>query len=74
MAAVNAALTNGDYTAWVAAETALSPNAPILQKITAANFSSYSDAYKLRVQADTILKGLGLTGNMGWGMMGGAGK
>jgi hypothetical protein len=75
MDAINAALTNNDYASWVTAEKAVNTNAPILQKITADNFSRYADAYKLRAQADAIMKDLGLSGRgdggFGPGMMGG---
>jgi hypothetical protein len=67
--AVNAALEAGDYNAWVTAEKAVNENSPILSKITADNFSKYSEAYKLRKQADSILTELGVNdhGDKGFG-------
>jgi Spy/CpxP family protein refolding chaperone len=58
--AVKAAITASDYTAWVAAEKAINENSPLLTKITADNFSKYVEAYNLRVQADAIMKDLGV--------------
>lgn len=60
MAAVNAALSAGDYNAWVTAVKAQNANNPVLSKITADNFSRYVEANKLRVQADAIMKELGI--------------
>jgi len=75
--AVKAALVASDYNAWVAAQTAVNANCPLLTKITADNFSQYVQAYNLRIQADTIVQGLGIdgpgNGGLGFGMMGGAG-
>lgn len=47
-AAVESALNNGDYTAWVAAEKSLNENSPMLSKVTADNFSTYVQEYKDR--------------------------
>lgn len=66
--AVRAALAAGDYAAWVKAEKALNENSPILQKITADNFSKFAEAHRLREQADTIMKELGLNDGPGLGM------
>jgi hypothetical protein len=66
--AVKTALNAGDYTAWVTAIKAVDANSPLLTKITADNFSKYLEANKLREQADTILKDLGVTNS---GFMGG---
>jgi len=66
-AAIDAALTANDYNAWV---TAVGPNAPILKKITATNFSSYVQLYNLRVQEQALATQLGLTGANGSGMGG----
>jgi hypothetical protein len=62
MDAVKAALDAGNYNAWVTATKALNPNCPNLQKITADNFSKYVEANKLREQADSIFKELGVNG------------
>jgi Skp family chaperone for outer membrane proteins len=59
-AAVQAALTAGDYDAWVAAEKALNEDCPMLEKVTAANFSQYAKAYSLRAQADSLLAEIGI--------------
>jgi hypothetical protein len=48
MEAVNAALEAGDYTAWVTAEKAIDANSPMLEKVTADNFSDYVAKYKER--------------------------
>lgn len=67
--AVQAALSASDYNAWVAAEKAIDADCPMLSKITAANFSKYAEAMKLRLQADTIMKDLGVDGpGMGQGL------
>jgi len=72
-AAVSAAISANDYNAWV---TAVGPNAPILKQVTAANFSTYVQAYNLEVQANalevqahTLMTGIGVKGE-GFGMMG----
>lgn len=62
--AEEAALKANDYNAWV---KAVGTNAPILEKITATNFSRYVELYKLREQEKTIMTELGLEGN-GHGM------
>jgi len=63
-AAVVAALKANDYNAWV---TAVGPNAPILQKINASNFSRFVEAYNLRQQADAIMTELGVNQGLGMG-------
>ncbi|MFA6194486.1 MAG: hypothetical protein WC719_01910 [Patescibacteria group bacterium] len=69
MTAVRAALTASDYNAWVAAEKAINEDCPMLAKITADNFSKYAEAMKLRLQADAIMKDLGVDGpGMGQGL------
>lgn len=65
--AVSAALKANDYNAWV---KAVGPNAPILQKINASNFSRFVEAYNLRQQADTIMTELGVNKGLGMGMGG----
>ena len=71
MTAVKNALAASDYNAWVTAEKAMNENSPILSKITADNFSKYVQAYNLRVQADAIMKDLGIDNpGMGQGMPG----
>ncbi len=68
LAAVKAALTASDYNAWVTAEKAINAKSPLLSKITADNFGKYVEAYNLRLQADTIMKDLGINGRgMGFG-------
>lgn len=68
--AVETALTNGDYSAWVTAQKALDENCPALTKITADNFSKYVEANNLRKQADSIMKDLGMNGGGKEGMSG----
>lgn len=67
--AIKAALTAGDYNAWVTAEKALNTNSPILSKISADNFDKYVEANNLRLKAETIMKELGISGlGMGSGL------
>jgi len=75
--AVKAALAAGDYNAWVAAVKAQGKNSQVLEKINSGNFSRYVEANKLREQADSIFKELGVNGcgiiggkSGGHGMMG----
>ena len=73
--AVKAALTAGDYNAWVTAVKALNANSPLLEKINSSNFSRYVEANKLQGQADSILKDLGIEGcGLGIGMGRGCNK
>lgn len=74
--AVKAALTASDYNAWVAAHKAINENCPLLDSITADNFSQYVEAMNLRDQSDLILKNLGVEGRemMGLGMGGMMGR
>jgi len=86
IAAVNTALANSDYNAWVTAVTALNVNpnpnvkandnakvkTNITQKITAANFPKLVEAYNLEKQLQAKLTELGLNDN-GKGMMLGLG-
>lgn len=67
--AIETALKNSDYNAWVTAVKVENTNSPLLTKITSSNFASYVQAYNLRKQADTIMKGLGVNGE-GFGMGG----
>jgi len=62
IAAVNAAITAGNYSAWVTAETALNAKSNLLTKITADNFGQYTQAISLQKQAQTIMTNLGLNG------------
>ncbi len=59
-AAVQAALGNNDYQAWL---TAIGSSSPLAAKITASNFPQYVQAYNLRRQADQIMSNLGLNHN-----------
>lgn len=70
--AVETALTNSDYNAWVTAQKALDTNSPLLTKVTSDNFNKYAQANNLRKQADSIMKDLGING-AGRGNMGGFG-
>jgi hypothetical protein len=73
MTAIQTALTNGDYNAWVTAVKAKNPKSPLLTKITAANFSQYVQANNLETQAENIFKTLGVNGGEGR-FMGGEGR
>lgn len=55
--AVQAALDNSDYDAWVAAE---GENSPMLEKINADNFPQLLEAHKLMEQAHQIMTDLGI--------------
>lgn len=71
MDAIRSAVTAGDYNAWVTAVKAINEKNPDLSKINADNFSRYAEASKLRDQADSIFKELGVNGG---GMMRGEGR
>lgn len=58
--AVQTALKNSDYKAWVIAEKDINPNSPLLAKVNEGNFSRYVEAYNLLSKADAIMKDLGL--------------
>jgi len=62
MTAVQAAVTAGDYNAWVTAVTALNAKSPLLSKINSGNFTSYVQARNLQTQAASIMKTLGVNG------------
>lgn len=68
--AIEKALDNGDYSAWVTAVKAENENCPLLTKINASNFSTYVQAHNLRQQANEILKNLGIEDEKGFGEMG----
>ncbi len=63
--AVEAALSAGDYDAWVAAEGS---DSPIVTKVTKDNFAQFVQAHNLMEQARTILSGIGLDASAGHGM------
>lgn len=63
--AVEAAITNGDYNAWV---VAVGVNNPMLTKITKDNFPKLVEAHNLRKQADSIMTELGIEKGAGQGM------
>ncbi len=46
--AIQTALNNNDYNAWVTAMTVQNPNSPLLKTMTADNFSAYAAKYKTR--------------------------
>ena len=71
-APIEAAITAGDYNAWVTAQKALDENCPLLAKITKDNFNRYVESFKLRQQAEVIDKELGLEHGFG-GRHGGVG-
>lgn len=60
MTAIKTALDAGDYSAWVTAVKAIHSDSPLLTEITSDKFSKYVEAIKLREQADTIMKDLGV--------------
>ncbi len=55
--AIEAAINAGDYSAWVAA---VGEDCPMLDKITADNFSKFVEAHRLRQAADQIMTELGI--------------
>lgn len=65
--AVQAALDNSDYSAWL---TAIGTSSSISTKINSDNFPKLVEAYKLRAQADKILEDLGLEHGKGLGIGG----
>jgi len=67
MLAVQTALKNKDYNAWVTAVKAIDEDAPILAKITEDNFSKLTEANGYMEKARTIMEELGVQGE---GMMG----
>jgi len=73
--AVQAAISSGNYDAWV---LAVGDDCPYLDKITKDNFSKLVEAQNLRVQADKIMTDLGIEKRMGeghgFGMMKGEGR
>ena len=71
-APIEAAITAGDYNAWVTAQKALDENCPLLAKITKDNFNRYVESFKLRQQAEAIDQELGLEHGFG-GRHGGVG-
>jgi len=71
-APIEAAITAGDYNAWVTAQKALDENCPLLAKITKDNFNRYVESFKLRQQAEAIDQELGLERGFG-GRHGGVG-
>lgn len=70
-AAAEAAINANDYQAWVAAVGTASPMA---QKVTAANFSRFSEAHKLMTQARDIMSELGIEEGPGMGRGHGQGQ
>lgn len=71
-AAVNTAVTAGDYAAWKAAMSSLPTNGrggDMTTVITEANFPRFVEMHRLMTQADAIRTELGLT-DMGPGMHG----
>lgn len=68
-AAIQAAISNNDYQAWL---TAVGANSYLATKVTATNFSQYvqaynlnTQAYNLKQQANKILLDLGIQGKAG---------
>lgn len=55
--AIQTAMNNSDYQAWL---TAVGSDNPMVKKITVDNFSKLVEAYKLRQQANKIMEDLGL--------------
>lgn len=58
--AIEAALTAGDYQAWVNAQQIIDKDCPILAKITKDNFDRYVASWRLRQQAELIDQELGI--------------
>ncbi|MFH1661736.1 MAG: hypothetical protein ABIA02_01410 [Candidatus Falkowbacteria bacterium] len=55
--AMNTALENNDYNAWV---EAVGEDCPMLEKINADNFSRFVEAHNLQEQARAIMEELGI--------------
>lgn len=64
-AAVEAALSAGDYDAWVSAE---GTSSPLVSKVNKDNFSQFVEAHNLMEQARTILSNIGVDANVGHGL------
>jgi hypothetical protein len=62
--AIDAAISAGDYNAWV---KAVGDKSPLLKKITASNFSQYVQAENLMKQAAAIYQQLGINQGEGLG-------
>jgi hypothetical protein len=74
--AIQTAIDDEDYDAWVAAVEAVNENSPLLSKITSDNFDDYVEASQLVEKANSIFKDLGVNGvniGMGGGQPGGHG-
>ena len=71
-APIEAAITVGDYNAWVTAQKSLDEDCPLLAKITKDNFNRYVESFKLRQQAEAIDKELDI--ERGFGGHGGPGQ
>lgn len=66
--AVQTALKNNDYAAWVAA---VGTSSPLVAKITTANFAQYVQAFNLEQQADALRQqAAGILKNLGVGFGG----
>ncbi len=74
-AAMQTAINSGNYDTWVSAvKTQMGEDAPILEKVTADNFSQFVEAHKLMVQAQEKFKAIGLDEGMGMNMGHGQGR
>ncbi|MCF7836447.1 hypothetical protein K9N08_00790 [Candidatus Gracilibacteria bacterium] len=60
--AIQAAVEAGDYETWTSLIAEKNPDAPILEKITAENFSQLQELHELRGEMKTIQEELGLNG------------
>ncbi|HRH21631.1 MAG TPA: hypothetical protein PLJ58_00350 [bacterium] len=64
-AAMDKALTENNYNAWVLAVKAMNPESPILAKINATNFSKLVEIHNLRKQLDVKMTELDIKEVMG---------
>ena len=73
IAAMQTAVNSGSYETFSqAVKTQFGENSPILKKVTADNFTQFTEAYKLMVQAQEKFKAIGLEADSGMinGLMG----
>ena len=73
IAAMQTAVNSGSYDTFSqAVKTQFGENSPILKKVTADNFTQFTEAYKLMVQAQEKFKAIGLEADSGMinGLMG----
>ncbi len=69
-AAIEAAIADGDYETWKSLIEEKNPDCPLLEKITADNFSQLQEMQTLQKRMSTIHENLGIDGGFGKGFGG----